>query len=63
MTACLVPPTSMDLSVETDPILWDEVIWHLVDLAGFTLASKKCKCKLNELQDKHGQVQGNAAHC
>lgn len=53
----------MDLSVETDPILWDEVIWHLVDLAGFTLASKKCKCKLNELQDKHGQVQGNAARC
>lgn len=60
MAACLVPPTFMDLSLETDPILWDKVIWHLVDLADFTLASKKCKRKLKELQDKHGQVQGNA---
>lgn len=60
MAACLFPPTSMDLSIEADPILWDKVIWHLVDLAGFTPTWKKRKCKLKELQDKHGQIQGNA---
>lgn len=38
VAACRFPPTCMDLSIETDPILWDEVIWHLVDLAGFTPA-------------------------